>query len=103
MVLVKNFAGVVDAEVLSAAKTPRKLCQPVEIVSCDVEFGAAGLKARKLAHLLIEDLSDGLRHSQLASLLIELLDKLVLAVRLDAKLALDALHLLHEDKLAVLL
>jgi hypothetical protein len=49
---------------------------------------------REFTHFLLEDLFHSFRHGEFAGLVVELLDELVLPVRLDAELTLDALHLL---------
>ncbi|KAI6759227.1 hypothetical protein HG530_009907 [Fusarium avenaceum] len=50
----------------------------------------------KLVKFLVKDLANRLGHGEVVGLFLELFDQLVLAIRLEAELATNTLHLLHE-------
>ena len=100
MILVQDFAGLVDVDLGAGALCPGQHGQPLDVVAGERVVGGHGRHAAEAGKLLESFFLHLLGHAGFVDLLAQFLD-LALALVLLAKLLLDGLHLLAQVVVAL--
>ena len=100
VVLVEDLLGLLQVEVVLGGLAPGQRHHPVEPVAQRRRLRGVGVHALELLELALHLLQHRLRHLRLLRLVPELRDLLAELVAL-AELALDRLHLLAQEELAL--
>src|SRR5262249_15561227 len=100
VIFIEATAAVGGVELVRRRLVPRDIGKPLEVGARDVVLGGLLLHPRKTAELLFGDLLGVLGELRLTNALAKLLD--IVLIRL-AELLADALHLLSQNELALVL
>ncbi len=103
VVFVQHLAGALERRVVAAFGSPGQHRQPVEVVAGDGELWRGGLEHAQLFQFLVDALFRLVAGRACPEPLGEALELLLLVVLLEPQLLLDALELLAQEELALLL